>query len=90
MPENQLRQELEKLRSEVANTGNDPESKQRLETLITEIEKKLAHPDDTDQHNTLVNEIRESINHFEAEHPRATGILNDIMVALISLTRVLC
>ncbi len=85
MPENQLRQELEKLRSEAANTENDPESVQRLQTLITEIEKKLANPDDTDHHNTLVSEIRESINHFEAEHPRATGILNDIMVALSNM-----
>jgi len=85
MPENQLRQELEKLRSEVANAENDPESIQRLQTLITDIEKKLAHPDDADHHNTLVSEIRESINHFEAEHPRATGILNDIMVALSNM-----
>ncbi len=85
MPENQLRQELEKLRSEAANTENDPESVQRLQTLITEIEKKLAHPEDTDHHNTLVSEIRESINHFETEHPRATGILNDIMVVLSNM-----
>lgn len=85
MPENQLRKELEKLRSEAANAGNDPESKKRLQILITEIERKLAHPDDADQHNTLVSDLKESINHFEAEHPRATGILNDIMVALSNM-----
>ena len=85
MPENQLRQELEKLRTEAANADNDHESVVRLQTLITEIEKKLAHPEDTDQHDTLVSEIKESINHFETEHPRATGILNDIMVVLSNM-----
>ncbi|OGT34989.1 MAG: hypothetical protein A2W28_12150 [Gammaproteobacteria bacterium RBG_16_51_14] len=85
MPENQLRKELERLRSEVTSAGTDPESAQRLQALITEIEVKLAHPDDADQHHNLVSDIKEAITHFETEHPRATGILNDIMVTLSNM-----
>ena len=85
MPENQLREELEKLRSEVSRAGTDPDSIQRLQAIIAEIEAKLENPEDVDHHHNLVSTIKEAMNHFETEHPRATGILNDIMVTLSNM-----
>ena len=85
MPENQLREELEKLRSEVSKAGTDPETGHRLQAIIAEIEAKLEHPDDVDHHQNLVSNIKEALNHFETQHPRATGILNDIMVTLSNM-----
>ncbi len=33
----------------------------------------------------LAEDIKEAISEFEIEHPRLTGILNDIMIALGNL-----
>ena len=81
-----LDEELDKLRSEVSKVANDnSEAIVKLNTLIGEIEKKIAEPGDKDHHKNLVENLRESINQFETEHPRATAILNDIMVSLSNM-----
>ncbi|MGH8544177.1 MAG: DUF4404 family protein, partial [Gammaproteobacteria bacterium] len=36
-------------------------------------------------HEDLVANVQGAIRHFEVEHPRATAILNDIMVALSNI-----
>jgi len=81
-----LQDELEKLRSEVnALASNNVEARQKLDSLISDIETKLAQPSDEEQHNDLIQGIRDTIGQFETEHPRATAILNDIMVTLSNM-----
>lgn len=85
MSEDKLRQELEHLRSEAANLdANDTAGRERLDRVIEQLEKRLSEDEENDD-ETLFEQLRESISHFEAEHPRATAILNDIMVTLSNM-----
>lgn len=86
MSEDKLQDELEKLRREVTEVTVDNERvKERLNELISDIERKIEEPDDEDHHHLLVQGIRDTIRQFESEHPRATAILNDIMVTLSNM-----
>lgn len=86
MTNTKLKDELEKLRAEVKDLATDNiEATTKLEALISELEKKLEEPSDEDQHNNLVENLKEAITQFETEHPRATAIMNDIMVSLSNM-----
>ena len=78
-----LHESLANLREEV-NQGDltDAGAKARLNELISDLERKLERPDDAEHHETLLRNVKESIGQLELEHPRATNILNQIMVAL--------
>ncbi|MGH2576536.1 MAG: DUF4404 family protein [Actinomycetota bacterium] len=84
MSEQQLREQLEHLRALVNEIGAErPDRLERLNRLVSDIEDRLAdrgaaRPDATDA-------VREAIRHFEVEHPRATAVLNDIMVTLSNM-----
>ncbi|MCA1851804.1 MAG: DUF4404 family protein [Beggiatoa sp.] len=89
MSEQQLREQLERLRALVSEIGAErPDSAKHLNRLVSDIEDRLiehrsadrgaAPPDPTDA-------VREAIRHFEVEHPRATAVLNDIMVTLSNM-----
>lgn len=80
-----LENELVRLREEVNRlTEDDVESREKLNRLISEIEKKLDREREDDDQG-LLDSAREALKHFEAEHPRATAILNDIMVTLSNM-----
>ena len=86
MNDNKLQNELEKLRSEVNNLASDnAAAREQLNLLINDIEKKLAKPTDEDHHRYLVRGIKDAIRQFESDHPRATAILNDIMITLSNM-----
>lgn len=72
----ELRAELERLEAEEAQV------RERLDALISGVETRLDKPGDTALHQSLVDDLRQSIAEFEVSHPRATGILNNIMVTL--------
>ncbi len=81
-----LQEDLDKLRVEINNIASDDhESREKLNRLINELETKLESPDDKNQDSSLILNIKETIGHFETEHPRATAILNDIMVTLSNM-----
>lgn len=83
MTDIKLKEELERLREEVNNiAADDDEARAKLDLLISDIEKKLEAPADEAHHNDLIQGIRDAIGQFESEHPRATAILNDIMITL--------
>ena len=83
MTNTKLQEELEKLREEANNiaVGND-EAREKLNLLISDIEKKLEAPADEIDRKDLLQGIKDAIGQFESEHPRATAILNDIMITL--------
>jgi len=86
MPKNKLHDELEKLRIEVNEViNNNHEAKQKLNSLIADLEKKLSEPNDIEHHHNLIKNVKNVISHFETDHPRATAILNDIMVTLSNM-----
>ena len=86
MTNTKLHEELERLRSEVNKVTDDNiDAKEKLNLLISDIEKKLDKPSDETHHRNLTENISNSINQFETDHPRATAILNDIMVTLSNM-----
>ncbi len=83
MSEAQLRRSLTELRSELDRLeSEEAHVRERLDTLIAGIETRLETPDDHAHHHSLVENLRQSILQFEVSHPRATGILNQVMAAL--------
>jgi transcriptional regulator NrdR family protein len=86
MPENKLRDDIEKLRNEIENLSADEDvSKEKLEMLLQDIEAGLADEEQKNNQSELLAGLKESVNHFETEHPRATAIINDIMVTLSNM-----
>ncbi|HEY5702935.1 MAG TPA: DUF4404 family protein [Gammaproteobacteria bacterium] len=82
---NKLESELQKLREEVACLSkDDTESRDKLNRLINELERKLDSEIEDDD-RSLMDSMKDALSHFEAEHPRATAILNDIMVTLSNM-----
>ncbi len=83
MSNESLRESLEELRREVDGSDLRAEgARERLLGLIGGLEKQLQDPEDADHHASLLESLKESIEHLELEHPRATSILNRIMVTL--------
>ncbi len=82
---NKLENDLEKLRAEVNRlTKDDHESREKLDRLISELERKIDREREDDDQG-LIDSIKDALSHFESEHPRATAILNDIMVTLSNM-----
>jgi len=86
MSENKLRDDIEKLRDEIKTLSTDKDiSKEKLESLLQEIESGLETKTQNNQKSKLLAGLKESLGHFETEHPRATAIINDIMVTLSNM-----
>lgn len=74
----QLRKEIERL--EIGNRA----AKERLTSLVESIEERVEASGGGEEHQDLVDEMKDAITHFEVEHPRITGIINDLMMTLSS------
>lgn len=84
MSDQQLHADLERLRAEVnALSEDNPNSREKLNLLISDIEKQLDESSENDE--GLIDKLKDAIHQFETEHPRATAILNDIMVTLSNM-----
>lgn len=85
MSEQKLIKELESLRAEIDHIDdNSANAKERLNVLIDEIEASIAE-DEQGENHTLLQNMKDAVAHFETEHPRATAILNEIMVSLSNM-----
>ena len=83
MSDEQLRQSLSELRSELDRLeAEEAEVRVRLDALIAGIETRLDTPGDMAHHHSLVRDLRRSTLQLEVSHPRATAILNQIMATL--------
>jgi len=86
MSDRKLQADLERLRAELKRVAkDDAEARGKLDGIINDLERRLENPEDESLHRNLLSNIRDTIRQFEAEHPRATAILNDIMVTLSNL-----
>lgn len=82
-----LQKKLEELRDEVGKLPLDAAANRaHIERLLEDIERRLAQPPATAQHDdSLLDGVRAAIRQYEVAYPRATGILNDILVTLANL-----
>ncbi len=85
MSQDQLHDLIAQLRKEIDALGADDEAaRERLDGLIAELERRLENPldEDLEAPEDFMETLRETVERFEVEHPRATGIVNSIMVTL--------
>ena len=86
MPEKKIQDDIEKLRTEIKNlSAGEDTPKEKLEILLQDIESGLETEMQNKKKSELLAGLKESVNHFETEHPRATAIINDIMVTLSNM-----
>ncbi|HJP35473.1 MAG TPA: DUF4404 family protein [Gammaproteobacteria bacterium] len=82
MSNDKISASIESLRAEIQNLKvEDTKTKTRLDGLVADLEKQLEEPENAGAAG-LDESVKELIEHFEVEHPRITGILNDLMVTL--------
>jgi hypothetical protein len=73
----------QRLRAEIdALDAGEIEARTRFDALHQELVQRLEHPREDNQDSDLIERLREEVAAFEAAHPRATGILNDVLVTL--------
>lgn len=85
MSKESLVNDLERLRREIAQVAsNNPDSYRKLNALISDLENRLAYMHEQDD-TGLADRVKNEITHFETAHPRATAILNDILVTLSNM-----
>ncbi|MCC7120083.1 MAG: DUF4404 family protein [Gammaproteobacteria bacterium] len=81
MRESELEVLVTQLREEVAKAKKGaPDAFAQLEPLLTELDHALHAPAPG-----LRERVETQIREFEVEHPRLTGILNDVMTSLGNL-----
>lgn len=82
MTQTELKNTIAELRTELAGLSTrDQAARTHIEELIARLEQHLNEPDDANR-NTLRENFSSTIEQFEAEHPRITLILNQIMNTL--------
>jgi enoyl-[acyl-carrier-protein] reductase (NADH) len=79
---NPLQKNLEQLRAELAHLSPDDPTRKRLEQVIADLEQHLNNPQDADDKAKLDEGFRSALEHFEAEHPRLTLIVHQIINVL--------
>ena len=86
MPREELKRSLDRLRAEIGKLGEDDEAiRRRMQRLVAGLERQLERTDDEEEDEQLLDTVRDYIEQFEVEHPRLTGTLNRVMVALSNL-----
>ncbi|CAN5903489.1 hypothetical protein BH24DEI2_BH24DEI2_17260 [soil metagenome] len=86
MTQDEWRQTLDNLRAEAATLDpDDVQGQERLERHIGAVEHHLDNPDDAEHRATVLDDLSGSATHFEAEHPRLTLALNQLMMQLSSM-----
>lgn len=79
MNEQNLREQLQRLSTELQSLPLDDERHDSIAALIADIESQL---DDGVADDSLVEQVEMVMSSFEAEHPRVAAILNNIIITL--------
>jgi hypothetical protein len=86
MPAQQLQQQLEILRNQLAEEPPmSEEDRAALYVLTQEIEAQLARNAATAPDATLVDGVNLAVERFEASHPTLTGTLRNILQSLANM-----
>ena len=79
---------VEQSRTVLNDLEPDSNEAKSLGRIIQQIEEGLADdgiPDETDLGIVDLSHLKETLTELEVTHPRVTGIMNDLMVALSSM-----
>ena len=82
MSQEELQQLLNKLRVELNSLDINSDEYHKVNSVIASIENQIEEIEEQQSKSTLKEDLQKYIEKFEVEHPRITGILNDIMVKL--------
>jgi uncharacterized protein YukE len=83
MTQGQLQRTVAELRAELATLSpRDKAARTHIEGLIVSLEQHLNEPANETNRGALRENFSSTIERFEAEHPRITLILNQIMNTL--------
>lgn len=83
MKDSELRAALAELRAAIEKLGPaDTQARARLDALLLDLERKAQEPEDHEHHGTVIERLGDSIDHLRLEHPKATELLNRIMISL--------
>lgn len=86
MSTSELRAAVERLRQEVDAMPNlDPASRKRLQAVLDAMRADEEGEPTSATPERRIDTVREAIEEFEVTHPRATAILNDILVTLSNM-----
>ncbi|MDB6061606.1 MAG: hypothetical protein JWM78_1709 [Verrucomicrobiaceae bacterium] len=79
MNEQHLREQLERLATELNTLPADNDKRASIDALIADIELQLNEGVADD---SLVDQVEAAVSSFEVEHPRIAGVLNNILTTL--------
>lgn len=79
MSEEYLREQLQRLSSELEALPLDADKRDSIARLIADIESQL---DDGVADDSLVEQVETAVSNFEVEYPRVAAILNSIVTTL--------
>jgi hypothetical protein len=86
MTHDELRDLVRQLHAEIdALRPEDGQARERLDQLVGDIEQRLEGEVNAAHQEPLADRVQDAIEEFERDHPRATGILNHIMMTLSNM-----
>lgn len=80
MDEQQLVEQLELLKRELANSNLAEQQHEKMLGLIDRMEEQMHTPDM--ENDTMVDQVEALLAEFEVEHPKLTGMFNNVLVTL--------
>jgi len=85
MPEQRLRETLERLHEELASTPElDAETASALAEVLSDCERLLTDRDAA-AHESLTQRLADATNDFEVEHPKLTAAVTKLAEALAGM-----
>jgi hypothetical protein len=80
MDEQQLVEQLELLKRELASSNLAEHQQEKMLGLIDRMEEQMHMPDVVN--DTMVDQVEALLAEFEVEHPKLTGMVNNVLVTL--------
>ncbi len=80
MDEQQLVQQLELLKRELASSNLAEQQQEKMLGLIDRMEEQMHLPEAVN--DTVVDQVEALLAEFEVEHPKLTGMVNNVLVTL--------
>jgi CRISPR/Cas system-associated endonuclease/helicase Cas3 len=80
MDEQQLVQQLELLKRELASSNLAEQQQEKMLGLIDRMEEQMHLPEAVS--DTMVDQVEALLAEFEVEHPKLTGMVNNVLVTL--------
>ncbi len=78
-----LRASIDGLRAELTqDCPTNEATRERLLGLVSDLERALSDDEEGPPEETILDSVKDAIEQLELEHPRATSLLNRIMLSL--------